>query len=574
MRWSDYFIPTMKETPQDAEIISHQLMLRAGLIRKLSSGLYSYLPLGLRSLKKVEQIIREEMNRAGALEVLMPAMQPRELWERSGRYEKMIDVIFTLKDKNKRDMVLGPTHEEVITEIVGREIHSYRQLPINFYQIQTKFRDEIRPRFGLMRAREFIMKDAYSFDVSWEAADGSYQAMYDAYERIFKRCGLRVMVVEADSGAIGGSQSHEFMVLAEAGEDGIVICEESGYAANLERAEARIPERNDPTDDMAAEEVETPGMGTIEAVSKFLEQEPECFIKTLIYLADDQPVAVLLPGDRDVNEVKLAKVLACTQLEMAGAEKVEEVTGAPLGFAGPVGLSIDVVADLRLKGIQGAITGANVRDRHLKHVHLERDATVKSFADFCLVRSGDPCPRSGHAMIEKRGVEVGHVFKLGSVYSEALNATFVDEEGDRHPMVMGCYGIGVGRTMQAAIEQCHDKDGIRWPISIAPFQVEIVTLDATDEACMKVVNDLYSGLEAKGVEVIIDDRDERPGFKFKDADLVGIPLRVTIGNKGLAKGQIELKIRGGDTVFVPLDDALNTVAAKVSELQEALGVER
>jgi prolyl-tRNA synthetase len=573
VRWSDYFIPTMKETPQDAEIISHQLMLRAGLIRKLSSGLYSYLPLGLRSLRKVEQIIREEMNRAGALEVLMPAMQPRDLWERSGRYEKMTDVMFNLKDKNKRDMVLGPTHEEVITEIAGRDIHSYRQLPINFYQIQTKFRDEIRPRFGLMRAREFIMKDAYSFDVSWEAADGSYQAMYDAYERIFKRCGLTVMAVEADSGAIGGSQSHEFMVLAEAGEDGIVICEESGYAANLERAEARIPQRNDPADSMAAEEVETPGMGTIKAVSKFLEQDPERFIKTLIYLADGQAVAVLLPGDRDVNEVKLAKVLACTQLEMAGAEKVEEVTGAPPGFAGPVGLSIDVVADLRLKDIQGAITGANVRDRHLKHVHLERDATVKSFADFCLVRSGDPCPRSGHPMIEKRGVEVGHVFKLGSVYSEALNATFVDEAGDPHPMVMGCYGIGVGRTMQAAIEQCHDKDGIRWPISIAPFHVEIVTLDTTDEACMEVVNNLFSGLEAKGVEVIIDDRDERPGFKFKDADLVGIPLRVTIGNKGLAKGQIELKVRGGDMVFVPLDEALDTVVAKVSELQEAIGVE-
>jgi prolyl-tRNA synthetase len=567
VRWSQFFIPTMKETPQDAEIVSHQLMLRAGLIRKLSAGLYSYLPLGLRSLKKVEQIIREEMNRAGALEVLMPAMQPRDLWERSGRFEKMTDVMFNLKDKNKRDMVLGPTHEEVITEIAAKEIHSYRQLPINFYQIQTKFRDEIRPRFGLMRSREFIMKDAYSFDVSWDAADGSYQAMYDAYGRIFKRCGLKAMAVEADSGAIGGSQSHEFMVLTEAGEDGVVICEESGYAANLERAEAQIPERNDPVDEAALEEVSTPGKGRIEDVSRFLKEPAERFIKTLVYLADGVAVAVLLPGDRDVNEIKLAKVLACQQLEMAPPEKVAEITGAPVGFAGPIGLTIDVVADQRLKGIQGAITGANKADLHLKHVNLERDASVKSYADFCLVRSGDLCPRSGHPMVEKRGVEVGHVFKLGSVYSEALNANFVDENGDQHPLVMGCYGIGVGRTMQAAIEQCHDKDGIRWPISIAPFHVEIVTLDPGDEACSKVVDDLYAGLEAQGIEVIIDDREERPGFKFKDADLIGIPVRVTVGNKGLSKGQIELKERGEAMVFVDIAAALDTVVAKVAELE-------
>lgn len=580
MRWSQLFIPTLKETPQDAEIPSHQLMLRAGLIRKLGSGLYTYLGLGYRALQNVQGIVRDEMNRAGGQEILMPAVQPAELWRRSGRYEMMADVMFCLKDKHDRDMVLGPTHEEVITEIVAKEITSYRQLPVNFYQIQTKFRDEIRPRFGLMRSREFIMKDAYSFDADDDAANASYKLMFDAYTRIFARCGLASSAVEADTGAIGGNHSHEFMVLAEAGEDGIAVCESCGYAANLEKAESRIEPRKDPEDSEAMSLVDTPKLSKIEAVAKFFDKPADRCIKTLIFVAsyhddsaDEAPdreelVAVAVPGDRDVNEIKLRKVLGAARLSMAEPKVVVEATGAALGYAGPIGLSCRVIADERLRGIRGATAGPNQTDKHYAHVDLERDADIQEWVDVCTVQPGDGCPRCDASLIEKRGIEVGHVFKLGTKYSDILGAKFLDADGKQHPMIMGCYGIGVSRTLQAAIEQCHDENGIVWPITLAPFPVQIVAMDPKDEDASAVVEKLEADLNAAGIDVLIDDRDERPGVKFKDADLVGMPIRLTIGKRGLGNGIVEMKLRTeADREDLPLADAASLVIAKVAELR-------
>ena len=573
MLWSNILIPTVKEDPQDAEIMSHKLMIRAGLIRRLSSGLYSFLPLGLRALHKVSAIVREEMNRAGAQEVLMPALQPRDLWERSGRYENMTDVMFNLEDKNGRALVLGPTHEEVITEIVAREISSYRQLPVNFYQIQTKFRDEIRPRFGLMRAREFIMKDAYSFDLTWDAADKSYQKMYDAYERIFARCGLKTMAVEADTGAIGGSASHEFMVIADSGEDGVMICEESGYAANLEKAEAQIPELNDP-ECPAAEKVATPGMKTIDEVSNFLKIDPARTIKTLVYQASEEKrVMVLIPGDRDINEIKLARALDVHTVTLADDASVSKL--GPIGFLGATpDTPVEVLADLRLRGARDRVTGANEVDAHLQHYDLARDGKVDRYEDICLARAGDLCPRSGKPMEMRRGIEVGHVFKLGTKYSEKLNARVLDAAGQQQLAVMGCYGIGVTRTLAAALEQIHDDNGIRWPISIAPFEVLISVLDADDAEVMGLAGKLAEQLEARQVDVLVDDRDERPGFKFKDADLIGIPIRVTMGRRGLNKGIVELKLRherdftpcAPEEIFDKVEAAREALWASVTEL--------
>jgi len=571
MRWSQILIPTLKEVPQDAEIRSHQLMLRAGLIRRLSSGLYTFLPMGMRSLHKVSNIIREEMNRAGGQEVLMPAMQPRELWERSGRYENMTDVMFNLQDKNGRDMVLGPTHEEVITELVSREINSYKQLPINFYQVQTKFRDEIRPRFGLMRCREFIMKDAYSFDTSWEAADKSYSKMYNAYRRIFARCGLHTMPVDADTGAIGGSASHEFMVIADSGEDGVVVCEPCGYAANLEKAEAQVAERSD-ADCPAMEEVSTPGKKSIEDVASFLKMDASLMLKTLVFIADETCVIAVLPGDRSINEIKLARVLDVNAVQMANDTTIESQIGAPVGFLGPLaGTKVKVIADARLKGGKGYVTGANKVDTHVQNVDLERDCKIDAYADLCLVEEGDACPKCGKPLDMKRGIEVGHVFKLGTKYSEMLNANFLDADGERQPAVMGCYGIGVTRTLQSALEQVHDDWGIIWPISLAPFEVLICALDPKAADTMERVSEIEVALEAEGISVLVDDRDERPGFKFKDADLIGIPVRLTVGGKGLAKGIVELKVRGEkDMDEVPVADAVSAVSAKVAALHKAI----
>lgn len=571
MRWSDLLIPTLKETPQDAEIPSHQLMLRAGLIRRLGSGLYTYLPLGFRSLRKVEKIVREEMDKAGAQEVLMPAMHPKEIWEASGRYEGLKNVMFRVNDRQNREMVLGPTHEEIITDLVSREITSYKQLPSNFYQIQTKFRDEIRPRFGLMRCKEFIMKDAYSFDVSSEAADGSYKKMYDAYVNIFRRCGLHAMAVEADTGDMGGSSSHEFMIPSDAGEDAILEADDGSYAANMERAEGTCDlDRVFPGAEKPLEKIETPNVGKIEGVAKLLKIETRQLVKTLIYVTEDgKPFAVLLPGDRDVNEIKLHKLYPGA--ELADPEVIQQVTGADIGFAGPVGLEIPIVADRTLEGIKGAVTGANETDAHVVNFDLERDSEVRNFVDIAFPKAGDLAPNGKGRLMEKRGVEVGHVFKLGTKYSEALGANYLDENGKSHPMVMGCYGIGVSRTLQAAIEQSHDNFGIIWPVSIAPFEVLVTVLNPTDEACMSAANNIVEGLEAAGLDVLLDDRDERPGFKFKDADLLGLPLRVTVGARGLAKGEVELKART-DKSFeaVALEGAVEATLGRIASMREAL----
>ncbi len=557
MRWTQTLIPTLREAPQDAEINSHKLMMRAGLIMKLGGGLYTFMPAGLRSLRKVERIVREEMDRAGALEVLMPALQPREIWEQSGRYAILRDAMFKIKDRQQRDMVLGPTHEEVITDLANRQINSYRQLPKTFYQIQTKFRDEIRPRFGLMRAKEFIMKDAYSFDVSWEAADASYQAMYDAYIRIFKRCGLRTKVVEADTGAIGGDFSHEFMVLADSGEDGIVECETCAYAANLERAERKTPTGKPSTTDQLPAVVATPGKRTIEEVSSFLKVKPWDLIKTLIYIADDKPIAVLVAGHRELNEHKLTRILKVATLKLADDETIMKVTGAPVGFAGPVGLKIPIYADLELQTPRVSVTGANADDSHLINVMVERDFTVTSFHDLVIAKEGDKCPRCGVRMREKRGIEVGHVFKLGTKYSKAFDAGFLDASGNRQISIMGCYGIGVTRTLQAVIEQSFDENGIIWPMAIAPYQVDVVVPNTAHAESVRVAEELISALEARGIEVLFDDRDERPGVKFKDADLLGLPIRAVISERSLAEGKVEVKRRTEqDKQMIPIADTV------------------
>lgn len=556
MRWSKTHIPTLKEDPQEAEIPSHRLMLRAGLIRRLGGGLYTFLPLGLKALRNVERIVREEMDRAGAIEVLMPALQPREIWEQSGRYELLSNVMFRIRDRQDRDLVLGPTHEEIITDLVAREINSYRQLPKTFYQIQTKFRDEIRPRFGLMRAKEFSMKDAYSFNTSLEDLETSYQAMYQAYVRIFERCGLRTKAVEADSGAMGGSSSHEFMVLADAGEDGIVECDACSYAANLERAERRVAPPADENPALKPEPIATPGQKTIDDVARFLKATPADLIKTLIYTANGQPVAVLVPGDCELNEHKLARLLPGQAVGMANDAQIEKATGAPVGFAGPVGLSLPIYADDSLKGRRRMIAGANQADTHLQGVDLTRDVTITAYADLAISREGDGCPRCPGTLHQKRGIEVGHVFKLGTKYSECFKATYLDPNGKEQVMIMGCYGIGVTRTLQAVIEQSHDAQGIIWPAAIAPYQIAVLPLNVSHAESLKTAENLMNSLEALGFSVILDDRDERPGFKFKDADLLGFPLRVVVSERSLAAGQVEIKRRGVDEkVMVPCADA-------------------
>jgi prolyl-tRNA synthetase len=574
IRWSQQLIPTLREAPAEAEIPSHQLMLRAGLIRKLAGGLYTFLPLGLRALRKVERIVREEMDRAGALEVLMPAMHPQELWEQTGRFATLKDVMFKIKDRQERNLVLGPTHEEVVTDLVAHEVQSYRQLPINLYQIQTKFRDEIRPRFGLMRAKEFIMKDAYSFDMDLAGVEQSYQAMYRAYERIFKRAGLRTKAVEADTGAMGGSASHEFMVLAEAGEDGVIECDACAYAANLERAEGTgRGEKVFADAEKMPEVVATPNRKTITGVAAFFQSPPARLIKTLVYLADEKPVVALVPGDREVNEIKLKRALKATVLVLADDATITKVTGAPVGFAGPVGLTaVLIIADEKLQGYRGAITGANQADAHLVNVDLARDAKIETWVDISNANAGDGCPRCGKGnLVLKRGIEVGHVFKLGTKYSEALGAGYLDPEGQRKIAIMGCYGIGVTRTLQSVIEQSHDTNGIVWPISIAPYQVEVLPINVAHAPTMEAALKITAELEAAGFDVLFDDRDERPGVKFKDADLLGLPIRVNVGEKGLAKGMLEIKLRhNGEMRMVAPDQALAAVQAAAQELRQAV----
>ncbi|KAF0171411.1 MAG: prolyl-tRNA synthetase [Limisphaerales bacterium] len=566
MRWSHYFIPTLKESPAEAEILSHKLLLRAGLVRKLTGGLYTFLPLGLRTLRKIEVIIREEMNRAGAVEVLMPALQPPEIWQQSGRYETARDVLYKARDRANKEWVLSPTAEEVITTLAAGEIASYRQLPVNFYQISVKFRDEIRPRFGLMRAKEFIMKDAYSFDASDEAAMASYRRMYDAYTRIFNRCGLKNFPVEADTGVIGGSHSHEFMVPAETGENDVVYCEACGYAANIEKATSGIPATAAREAGPAPEKFATPGVVTIEALSKAPYSVPaNRQVKTLIYIADSQPLIILVRGDDQLNETKLMARTGAVQARPATPEEIFALLGAHPGSLGAVvnvPAHVKVLADERLRGANDMTTGANEDGFHLKGVSLGRDIKVTTWFDLRTVTAGEPCAKCAKPLKIRRAIEVGHVFKLGTKYSEKLNACFLDADGKSKPCVMGCYGIGVTRTLQAVIEQCNDKDGIIWPLAVAPFQVCITPLAvAKDSAVMQLAEKIYAELTAAGVEVILDDRDERPGVKFKDADLVGFPLRIGIGEKSLAKGEVELKPRGGALTLVKAEEAV----AKVRE---------
>ena len=559
MRWSQTFIPTLKETPAEAEIISHKLLLRAGLVRKLTGGLYTFLPLGLRALRKVEAIVREEMNHAGALEVFMPALQPPAIWAKSGRLETAKDVLFHVKDRARKEWVLGPTHEEVITTLVADEFNSYRQLPVNFYQIQTKFRDEIRPRFGLMRAKEFIMKDAYSFDADDEAANASYQRMYDAYARIFERCGLRAIPVQADTGVMGGAHSHEFMVPAETGENEVVYCESGDYAANMEKANSQGPATATPSDDCGAtEKFETPGVKTIDDLANGFDVAAERQIKTLVYIADGQPVLVLLRGDDQLEEAKLGGALGTGNFRAAGDAEITGALGAHPGSLGAVGVDgIPVYADEVLRGGSGLVTGANDDGHHLRNVNIERDIPVGTWADLRQVRAGELCVETGQPLKIRRAIEVGHVFKLGTKYSEALGATFLDENGGSVPSIMGCYGIGVTRTLQAVIEQCHDDNGIVWPTSVAPYEVCITALDVEPESeVMQLANRLYDELRAKGVDVILDDRPARPGIKFKDSELAGFPLRIGIGERSLAKGNVEIKPRVGEMILCSPDEAL------------------
>ena len=558
-------IQTLRDNPQDAEIDSHKLLVRAGIVKKLAGGLYTYLPLGMRSLKKVQAIIREEMDRAGALEIVMPILQPAELWKQSGRWESMGPGMFRVKDRAQHDYSMAPTAEETVTEVIRNVINSYRQLPVTVYQIQWKFRDEIRPRFGLMRSKEFLMKDAYSFDTTMEAADKSYMAMFNAYKRVFERCGLKAYPVEADTGDIGGKFSHEFHVLADAGEDGIAFCETCGYAANLEKAERRVAARND-ADCPAIEEIATPGAKTIEQVSTFMGVPGSAFVKSLVYNADGKAVMVCVPGDRDVNDVKLKHFLDVKKLELADYEMVLKASGANAGSVGPVkpaDASIRIVCDQELKGAKGCIVGANKDDFHLKNVDLARDCNIADadFADLVVVRDGDICAKCGKPMVIKRGIEVGHVFKLGTKYTDAFNAVYKTDDLKEATMIMGCYGIGVSRTVQAVIEQSHDKDGIIWPAAVAPYQVCISLLDPDQAEVAAVADKLEAELEAMGVDVIVDDRAERPGVKFKDADLIGFPVRVVVGAKGLANGGVEVKRRDQDKSQMKIVPPAEAVAA-------------
>ncbi|HET6370050.1 MAG TPA: proline--tRNA ligase [Nitrospiria bacterium] len=548
MRLSKLFVPTLREDPAEAEVVSHRLMLRAGMIRKLSAGIYDYLPLGLKVLRNIESIIREEMVRAGAQEVLLPAMQPAELWEETGRWGLYGKELIRLKDRHDRSFCLGPTHEEVITDLIRREVKSYRQLPINLFQIQTKFRDEIRPRFGVMRGREFIMKDAYSFDADEQGAADSYKKMYDAYHAIFQRCGLNFRAVEADTGLIGGSSSHEFMVLAETGEEGIASCASCQYAANIEQAEVKSPSGHsaDGARKSKLEKVSTPDQKSVEEVSAFLKVPADQLVKTLLVRVGQNVVAVLIRGDHELNEVKLKKFLGTVDVQLADTSTVEQVTGAPSGFSGPVGLKgVEVLADHAVARLVNMVVGANEKDAHWVNANLDRDFKVDRFADLRNAKADDPCPRCGGSTSIFRGIEVGHVFMLGTKYSQSMKAVFLDSQGEERPLIMGCYGIGVSRIMAAAIEQNHDEKGIRWPLPIAPFAVEIIPVQDQSERVMITAELIYGSLMKAGVAVLIEDRSERAGVKFNDADLIGIPYQVIIGEKNLRDGFVELKERSG-----------------------------
>ncbi|MDR5588566.1 proline--tRNA ligase [Clostridium aquiflavi] len=558
MKMSNMLISTLREVPAEAEIDSHKLMLRSGMIRKMASGIYNYMPLGLKALKKVEDIIREEMNEAGAQEFLASAMIPAELWQSSGRWDAYGAEMFRVKDRNERDFCLGPTHEEVFTDIAKNEIKSYKQLPVNLYQIQTKYRDERRPRFGVMRSREFVMKDAYSFDKDQQGLDLSYNKMYEAYVKIFNRCGLDAKCVEADSGAIGGSNSAEFMVKSEVGEDDIVFCTQCDYAANIEKATARL-EEVEKEDLMEVEKVSTPDSRGIDEVSEFLNISPKKTVKTLLYNVDGKIVAVFVRGDREVNEVKVANAShASGDIEMASHEEYMNSTGCGIGFAGPIGMKADLIlVDEEVKNMYNFVTGANETGYHIKNVNYGRDfeGTV---GDYRNVVEGETCPTCGGKLTISRGTEVGHIFKLGTKYSEAMDAKFIAENGKEAPFIMGCYGIGVTRTMASIIEQHNDENGIVWPLSVAPYHISIIAVNVKDEEQVKIANKLYEDLKSMGVEALLDDRNERAGVKFKDSEIMGIPMRVTVGKK-IVDGEVEFKLRTGDMQVVKIEEVSRIV---------------
>jgi prolyl-tRNA synthetase len=568
MRLSQTLVPTLKEAPAEAEVPSHVFMMRGGYLRKVAAGIYSFLPLGWRVVQKISRIVREEMNRAGASEVFLPAIIPAELWQESGRWEQYGAQLLRLKDRKGGDFVVGPTHEEVICALVRGDLRSWRQLPLNLYQIQTKFRDELRPRAGLMRGREFIMKDAYSFHVDETDAKREYENMYATYRRIFTRCGLAFRPVEADTGNIGGSLSHEFQVLAETGEDALVACDKCDYAANVEQAATRkVAPAPSGKGTQTLTTVSTPGQHTIAQVSAFLEVPATSLAKTLVYLADGKPVAVLVRGDREVNEIKLKKALGVGDVVLASDAAVREVTGAPVGFAGPVGLRISVYLDDEVAAMTDFVVGANQADAHLTGTNVGRDFTPAGAGDYRQAAPGDACPRcDGGVFKGYRGIEVGHVFFLGTKYSKPMGVKFLAADGVEKPAEMGCYGIGVTRIVAAAIEQNHDKDGIVWPVPLAPYEVAVLALQHDDPALIATADKIYEELGKAGIEVLYDDRDERPGVKFKDADLIGIPYRIAIGKKGLAEGVVELKLRRGTEVRkVKIDEIVPLVVAEVQK---------
>lgn len=546
MRLSKLLVPTLREVPSDAEIKSHQLMLRAGYIRRLAAGVYSYLPLGLRTLRKVEQIIREEMDNAGAQELLMSALLPSEAYQASGRWDVFGDNMFKLKDRNDRDFCLGPTHEELFTQTVINEVRSYKEYPMTLYQIQTKYRDEARPRFGIIRSREFVMKDAYSFDKTWEGLDESYKKMYDAYCRIFERLGLDYTIVDADSGAMGGSGSQEFMVKSPVGEDGIAYCDACGYAANYEKAECIPTEKEFKEGIHKLNKVYTPNVHTIDDLVSFFGTKPYAFAKTIIYKADDKYIAAMVRGDREINEVKLKNLVGCVDdLELAEPYMVRELTRAEVGFAGPVGLDIDVYADLEVSMMKNFIIGANETGYHYENCNINRDFTPKAVADIRVIEEGDKCPKCGKPIKSAQGIEVGHIFKLGTKYSDALGLKYTDEDGTQKTVIMGCYGIGVTRCIAAAIEQGADEDGIILPPAIAPYQAIVIPVNSKSEEQNALAEEIYEELKKKGIEALIDDRTERAGVKFKDADLIGVPVKIVAGKKS-GDGMVEFKKRVDD----------------------------
>lgn len=571
MHLSKYFLPTLREIPAEADTVSQKLMLRAGMIRKLASGIYEWLPLGLRVLKKVEQIVREEMDKIGGLEVSLPLLLPRELWEQTGRWALYGKELMRLKDRKEAEFALGPTHEEVITDLVRNEVRSYRELPKMFYQFGLKYRDEIRPRFGVMRAREFYMKDAYSFHATEEDAERYYQVVFDAYGKICARCGLKYRPVEAESGAIGGKFSHEFMVLADTGEEEIVSCASCGYAANVERAEiAKTQNVRQNAKLELLKEVHTPNMRTVEEVAIFLQATADKFIKSLIYLADNQPVMVLVRGDSEVNETKLKNYLGGNELVLAGGETIEKVTGAPVGFAGPVQLPIihhplPIIADYSVENIVNAISGANKKDYHLMNINIGRDYQPEAVIDLRKIKPGDLCPKCGEVLTFSRGIEVGHTFKLGTKYSKSMKATFLDALGKEQYFIMGCYGIGVSRMVAAAIEQNNNENGIIWPVSIAPYQILIIPVPArpgntNEPKIMELSENIEQELRENGYEVLLDDRNERAGVKFKDADLIGIPVRIVVSEKNLARGEVEVKKRAeSEIALIPVDNLVSGI---------------